>query len=210
MKVLITGGPTREPIDAVRFISNRSSGRMSVAIAQAAADAGHETTLLLGPVEPLTLQELPQNRVAVHRFETAAQLQKLLETHWPNHDTLIMAAAVADYRPTTPQQGKLPRQANQNLTLHLEPTPDIVASMATNKRPGQRIIAFALEENKRLEERATEKRRRKGVDAIIANPLETMDADTISPVWLTATGQREAPGTLAKTDFARWLIAKFT
>jgi phosphopantothenoylcysteine decarboxylase/phosphopantothenate--cysteine ligase len=207
MRILITAGPTREPIDLVRFIGNRSSGKMGLALAEAAVEAGHETTLLLGPVgaEP---PPPPPEGCKTYRFESTAELKQLMEAHWRDHDVLIMAAAVADYRPIEVHEGKLPRHPDGSLTLTLHPTPDLVALMASSKRPGQRVIAFALEEKAHLEARAVEKMKRKGVDAIVANPLGTMESDGITPVWLTADGGREAPGRMSKGEFARWLIKK--
>lgn len=206
MKLLITAGPTREPIDAVRYISNRSSGRMGVALAAAAAtcDAITQVTLLAGP--GVAVSELAAQRVDVLRFETTAELHALLHEHWPAHDALIMAAAVADYRPIAVHDGKLPRQADGNMHLSLEPTPDLVADMVAMKRADQRVIAFALEEPQQLEARAKAKLKRKGVDAIIANPLRTMDADAIEAIWLSATGDIDAPGEMPKPRFATWLI----
>ena len=94
------------------------------------------------------------------------------------------------------------------MLIHLHPTPDLVALMAGLRKPGQKIVAFALEEKHHLEERAAAKMKRKGVDAIAANPLGTMEADAVTPLWLTAAGQREAPGRMPKTDFARWLVQR--
>lgn len=202
MRVLITAGPTREPIDAVRFISNRSSGQVGVALAEAAAAAGHDVTLLLGPTGTTPRLE----NVRLVRFESCADLQARLDEHFPACDVLLMAAAVADYRPVRPATGKLERQAGGPLTLDLEPTPDVVATITTRRRPDQRIIAFALEEPGRLEARATAKMQRKGVDAILANPLGTMEAATIEPTLFWADGQRVQPGTMPKSAFGRWLI----
>lgn len=214
MRVLITAGPTREPIDDVRFISNRSSGQMGLALARAAADAGHDVTLLLGPVlVPAALSG--EGAMRVERFSTTAELQALLDTHFPACDLLVMAAAVADYRLATPRTGKAPR--SEGMRLELEPTPDLVAGVAAFKRPDQRVIAFALEEAAVLEERAAEKMRRKGVDAIVANPLATMDAGRVAAVLLTPDGDRHEPPATAgsgtdgpgqsKAAFARWLVA---
>jgi phosphopantothenoylcysteine decarboxylase/phosphopantothenate--cysteine ligase len=211
MKILVTAGPTREPIDAVRYIANRSSGKMGVAIARAAVAAGHDTTLLLGPVAQAPLDVLSAAGVHIERFESCAQLQRLIEAHWPSHDMLIMAAAVADYRPVRSASTgtkKLPRQSGQCLTLTLEATPDLVAAAAAAKRPDQRVIAFALEQADQLETRAIDKLRRKGADAIVANPLDSMGADTVTAVWLAASGDREALGPMGKDQFAVWLIAK--
>ena len=202
-RVLVTAGPTREPIDAVRFVSNRSSGAMGMAIADAAAEAGCDVTLLLGPVlAPTTLGE----RVTVERFSSTADLQALLAEHFPACELLIMAAAVADYRMRQVSAGKAARSGS--LKLELEATPDLVAEVAQRKRDDQRIVAFALEEAEAMEGRAVEKMRRKGVDAIVANPLATMEDGRVDAVYLTAAGERERPGLMSKPDFARWLVRR--
>ncbi len=201
--MLITAGPTHEPIDAVRYIANRSSGCLGICLAEAARDAGWEVTLLLGPVS----LPIPPS-VRVERFETSAELAALLDKCFPLCDVLIMAAAVADYRPRAAAARKLPRQ-ERALLLELEPTPDLVAACAARKRPGQRIVGFALEEPAVLDTRAREKLVRKGLDAIIANPLETMGDRHIQATLYTADDQViSPPGTdpLDKGDFARWLI----
>ena len=205
--MLITAGPTHEPIDAVRYVANRSSGRMGVALAEAARDGGWTVTLLLGPV---ALE--PPAGVRTVRFESTADLAELLEQHFATCDVLIMAAAVADYRPYGSREGKLPR-AGERFVLELEPTPDLVASCAARKRADQRIIGFALEEPAALEQRAQEKLRSKGLDAIVANPLSTMGAKEVSATLFTANGETiAAPGSqverqaAAKPEFARWLI----
>lgn len=216
MHLLITAGPTREPIDEVRFISNRSSGRLGLALAQEAATAGHDVTLLLGP-GPRAEDEPAHPRCRTIRFETTADLQSLLHEQFRGCDVLVMAAAVADYRPRR-ALGKIARRKGQPLTLSLEPTPDLVAEIAATKRDdlaaiqkgGQKIIAFALEEATQLEQRAASKMQRKGVDAIVANPLGTMESPTIAPVLLTADGRRLTPpgANLSKADFAAWLLAR--
>jgi phosphopantothenoylcysteine decarboxylase / phosphopantothenate---cysteine ligase len=210
MRILITAGPTREPIDAVRFISNRSSGKMGIAIAEAAADAGHDVTLLLGPV---LVHASLHDTMRVYRFGSSAELKQLLEAHFPDCDLLVMAAAVADYRMQCVAEGKIKRESDtggtggeHELTLRLQPTPDLVAAVASTRRPGQKIVAFSLEEPNELEERAVAKMKRKGVDAVVANPLGTMDGDHITPLWLTAAGGRTEPGSMTKPDFARWLV----
>ncbi len=217
MRILITAGPTREPIDAVRFISNRSSGKMGFWLSQAGIAAGHDVTLLMGPAPGLDAQlgELAAvqasssgGRLRIYRFESSAHLKQLLDAHLRDHDTLIMAAAVSDYRPVEVAEGKLPSDKSAGLTLQLQPTPDLLALAAAQKRAHQRVIAFALEEQAQLEERALAKMRRKGVDAIVANPLGTMEADAVTPVWLTASGLRQAPGRMGKEAFARWLIER--
>lgn len=203
--ILITAGPTHEAIDEVRYLANRSSGRMGLALADAAARAGCEVTLLLGPASVEVTTEFPQ--ITVKLFESTADLERLLHTHFPKCDVLIMAAAVADYRPASRLAGKLPRQDGR-LVLELEPTPDLVADCSGRRRPGQRIIAFALEEPSRLADRAIEKLRKKGVDAIVANPLATMGSGNITAMVYTASGERFVPDppTSDKAAFAEWLV----
>ncbi len=203
MKILITAGPTREPIDAVRFISNRSSGQMGLALAQAAVDAGHQVMLLHGP--GLDVAAL-QKRCRCYGFGSSAELKQLMDAHWGDYDCLIMAAAVADYRPVEVIDGKLPRNSEGELVITLQPTPDLVALAAATRRPGQKIIAFALEEADALEQRALAKMKRKRVDAIVANPLATMESQGITGMLLMADGRKLAPGRMPKIDFARWLV----
>ncbi len=207
MKLLITAGPTREPIDAVRFISNRSSGRTGIAIARAAAESGYDVRMLLGPIPVI---ESINDICRIERFNTAGELEQLLVEHFTWCDVLIMAAAVADYRCVQITGGKMTRRAEDDamLTLRLEPTPDLVAAVAAGKRPEQRVVAFALEQADRLEIRARAKLRHKNVDAIIANPLETMDSEFIQPLWLTAAGERTVAERMAKDQFAYWLLAR--
>src|SRR6185437_7457342 len=127
MRVLITAGPTREPIDAVRYIGNRSSGRMGAALAAAALGAGHSVTLVLGPVSIAMPSQT--RRIEV---ETAAQMHQAVISEFANHDLLIMAAAVADYRPKVVRTDKTPRQGS--ITIECEATEDIVADAARIKR----------------------------------------------------------------------------
>lgn len=204
IRVLITAGPTYEPIDAVRFIGNRSSGRMGIALAMAAVTRGWSTTLLLGPVS----ETLPvDSQIALHRFRTAAELGDLLTTTWPDHDLLIMAAAVADFRPARPASGGKLRRTEAGLTLDLEPTPDLLAALAEQTRDDQMTVGFALEPASGLIERAREKLGRKHLDAIVANPLETMDAETVSATLIKAGGEPvTAPHGASKADFATWLL----
>lgn len=200
--MLITAGPTREPIDAVRYLSNRSSGRLGLALAGAARRAGWSVTLLLGPVEVE-----PPEGVALHRFETAGQLEALLAEHFPRCDVLVMAAAVADYRPVSAEAGKLDRRGGKR-TLELEPVPDLLARCAEEKRAGQRVIGFALERPEELAERAQRKLREKGVDAIVANPLATMDGDRIEAALMGRDGSVDRPGAMSKAEFAAWLVER--
>jgi phosphopantothenoylcysteine decarboxylase/phosphopantothenate--cysteine ligase len=205
-RVLVTAGPTHEPIDTVRYIGNRSSGQMGVALAQAAARAGCATTLLLGPTS-LTPSD---TSIRVRRFRTAADLQALLKTEFPQCDALIMAAAVGDYRPRVSGRqlsAKLPR-TGAGLILRLEATPDLVAGVAARRRPGQFVVGFALEPRATLAARARKKLGRKGLDLIVANPLETMDAPDIRAVVIGPAGVvMRTTGRVSKAVFARRLIA---
>jgi phosphopantothenoylcysteine decarboxylase/phosphopantothenate--cysteine ligase len=150
---------------------------------------------------------MPPEGVTTLRFETCADLEARLAEQFPNCDVLIMAAAVADYRPRNMADQKLPREST-SLTLTLEPTPDLVAWCASVKRPEQRIIGFALEEPAALNDRARAKLRRKHLDAIVANPLQTMGATEIAAVVYTANGPIHPHHAQAqsKEAFARWLI----
>lgn len=207
MRIIITAGPTREPIDAVRFISNRSSGRMGISIARAAVFAGHEVTLLMGP-GPRN-EEMPRG-CTVYRFETSQELGAQLHLRFPNTDLLIMAAAVADYRPAEVTTGKLASDKQAKMMLELVPTPDLVAGCAGKKQSHQRVVAFALEEPASLETRAVAKMQRKGVDAIVANPLQTMDAPDVQATIFFADGRKTAAPEMSKDDFAPWLIGQLT
>jgi len=203
-RMLITAGPTHEAIDSVRFIGNRSSGRMGIALAEAASRAGWKVTLLLGPTELR-----PSQNITVRSFISAADLEQLLATEFPGCDVLIMAAAVSDFRPARPATAKLPRNAD-GLKLELVPTPDLVAQCAKGKRSNQLIIAFALEEPEVLEQRSLEKLRRKGVDAIVANPIHTIGAESIDPIVFDSSGAMIALNTvppMSKESFSNALIA---
>lgn len=202
-QMLITAGPTHEAIDAVRYIANRSSGRMGIAIAEAARDAGWDVTLLLGPVSA----QAPTG-VRVERFTSTDDLSRLLDKHFPNCGVLVMAAAVADYRPATTASYKLSRNS-EAFQLELSPTPDLVQACERKRQPHQRIVGFALEEPASLDSRAMQKLRTKQLDAIVANPLGTMDSECIAAKIFTPDGRTHWPvqvGTINKQSFAKWLV----
>ncbi len=204
-RLLITAGPTHEPIDAVRYLGNRSSGRVGVALAEEAARRGWTVTLLLGP-NALTP---PDSRVRVLRFRTAEDLRGLLRTHVPDADALVMAAAVADYRPKVDPAflgGKFRRQ-DQKLVLELEPTPDLLAEVAQTRRAEQLLVGFALEPRHEMIESARAKLVKKKVDLVVANPLETMDSASIEATVIGRDGsEASTPGAIDKIDFAAWLL----
>lgn len=207
--LLLTAGPTHEPIDAVRFIGNRSSGRMGAAIAEAAHRVGWNVRLLMGPA---TVEVQPKPGLAVERFRTCEDLRGLLARHAHAADVVIMAAAVADFRPRpNPAMagGKFRRSSNM-VTLELEPTPDLLSEVTATRRNGQLIAGFALEPRAELISSAQAKMAKKRIDAVVANPLETMDSPEAEATILFADGtQVHSPGLMPKTEFARWLIATF-
>jgi len=201
LRVLVAVGPTHEPIDDVRFIGNRSSGQMGLAIAGAFRDRGCAVTVARGPGIPAS------PGTADLRFRTAADLLETLRSAWPDHDLLVMAAAVADYRPAGPLAGKM-RREDGPVVLRLEPTQDILAGLAAGRTQRQFVVGFALERPDELEASALAKLARKRADAIVANPIETMDASDVDAQVFLADGTRRAPGRMPKPDFARWLAAE--
>jgi len=163
LRVLVTAGGTREPIDSVRFIGNRSSGRMGIALAAAAARRGADVTMIAANV---TLPEPPGvNRIDV---ENGDELAKAARAEFPSAHVLLMAAAPADFRASDPATGKLTRDAG--LDLHLEPTEDILASLTATRTDQQTIVAFAAEAGENID-RAREKLQRKNADLMVLNDI---------------------------------------
>lgn len=161
-RVVVTAGPTREPIDPVRVVTNRSSGRMGYRVAEAAWERGAEVTLISGPVELP-----PPPGVAVQRIETTAELESAVRRALETADVLVMAAAPADYRPVEPSAEKRPRQDGA-LALPLEPTADILSATAAARRAGSVMVGFALETGDALS-KGKAKLERKALDLIVIN-----------------------------------------
>jgi len=207
-RLLITAGPTYEPIDAVRFIGNRSSGKLGSGLADHAASLGWRVRLLLGPNAAT-----PEHAgVEVIRFGSCAELDAALRGNLAWCDCLVMAAAVADYRPRaheTDEDGKR-RRTGETITLELEPTPDLLRGCAQRRRDDQLLVGFALEPRDELLASARRKLERKGIDLIVANPLETMDADSIEARLIGSfCGRRvdeDTRGPISKRAFASWLL----
>ena len=203
-RVLITAGPTHEPIDPVRFLGNRSSGRMGLALAAAARDAGADVTLIHGPIALA-----PPAGVTCVAVDTAAAMHAAVLDHLPGTDIVIAAAAVADYRPTEPQREKL-KKAPDTLTLALERTADILADVsarAETLRPRPFLVGFAAE-TRDLRDYARGKLDTKGLDLIAANDVSTGQAigtpdNALLCLW--PGGERELPRQ-PKTQLARALI----
>jgi phosphopantothenoylcysteine decarboxylase/phosphopantothenate--cysteine ligase len=202
MKVLITAGPTYEPIDPVRFIGNRSSGQMGAALASAALDAKHQVTLIVGPVTANYPRQSELRRLDAF---SSRDMHDAVLTEFPNHDLLIMAAAVADFRPKASATKKIDRGGT--LTIELEATEDIAAAAGAIKKKHQRTIGFSLVERGNLA-RSREKLVRKNLDLIVYNPLDTMSSATIESVLLYPDGREEALPMQAKSDFAATLLAR--
>jgi phosphopantothenoylcysteine decarboxylase / phosphopantothenate---cysteine ligase len=193
LRVLVTAGGTREPIDTVRFIGNRSSGRMGIALAAAAAKRGAEVTLVAANV---ALPAPP----GVRRVDvgTAAELADAAGAEFPQAHVLLMAAAPADFRAADPAAGKLKRQ--DGLDLHLEPTEDILAGLSARRAEGQTIVGFAAEAAASKEEaveRARRKLERKGADLIVFNDVSDpeigFESERNAVTLIGGQGENEVP-----------------
>jgi phosphopantothenoylcysteine decarboxylase/phosphopantothenate--cysteine ligase len=182
MRLLVTAGPTREYLDPVRFLTNGSTGRMGCAIASAGLRAGHEVTLLAGPVA----SEWPGG-ADIARFESVAELVERLGERFPSCDALVMAAAVGDFRPERCLPAKIPRTGGP-VTVRLFPTEDVVAAVAGRKRPGQVVAVFAMETGSR--EQAEAKARRelagKNADLTVVNGPAAVGAEASEACILSA------------------------
>ena len=163
-RVLVTAGPTHEPIDPVRYIGNRSSGKMGVAIAREARARGAEVTLVLGPS---TIA--PPPAVEVIGVETAEEMRSAVIDRFTAADAVVMAAAVADFRPKAPNDRKMKKDTGVP-DLMLEPTPDILAELGERRRSGQFLVGFAAETDD-VEEAGRSKLRSKHLDALVANTV---------------------------------------
>jgi phosphopantothenoylcysteine decarboxylase / phosphopantothenate---cysteine ligase len=170
LRVLVTAGGTREPIDSVRFVGNSSSGRMGFALARAAGARGAEVTLVAANVG---LE--PPPGVVVRKVVTASELMEVCEEEFPGCDVLLMAAAVADFAPSAPRDGKIKKSGHGRLELELEATPDVLAGLAEQRRDGQTLIGFAAEDGDRAIEYGREKLIRKGLDAVVVNDISRGD-----------------------------------
>lgn len=166
LRVLVTAGGTREPIDPVRFVGNRSSGKMGFALAARAAARGADVTVLAANVG---LETPP----GVRRLdvETAAELEQLAGQEFPSCHVLLMAAAVADFRPASTEQSKIVREAGSARELRLEPTTDVLAGLAKLRSEGQTLVGFAAEHGGDPVARAQAKLERKCLDAIVVNDV---------------------------------------
>jgi phosphopantothenoylcysteine decarboxylase/phosphopantothenate--cysteine ligase len=206
-RILVTAGPTQEPIDPVRYIGNRSSGKMGFALAAAAQQRGGEVTLISGPVSLATPR-------AVRRIDvrTAVEMEQAVLAEFPAVDLLIMAAAVADFAPAAPSERKIKRDQipDDSLTLKLRPNPDILKAVAHVKRR-QVVVGFALETDDPVAN-ARKKLTEKGCDAIVLNDATEEGAgfgtETNIVTFMTAAGSVERLERLPKIDVAHLLLAR--
>lgn len=191
LRVLVTAGPTREPIDPVRYISNRSSGKMGYAIAEAAVSRGAEVTLVSGPVSIAA----PKGCRLI-QVETTEDLYLAMQRESGSQDIIIQSAAPADYRPDVQAQQKIKKEKGSSLQLTLEETKDIAASVGQNKQEGQILIGFAAE-TENLLENASAKLSRKNLDMIVANDVTQkgagFDVDTNIVTLITRDGRESYP-----------------
>jgi phosphopantothenoylcysteine decarboxylase/phosphopantothenate--cysteine ligase len=204
LRVLVSAGGTREPIDAVRFVGNRSSGRMGFALAREAAALGAAVTVVAANVA------LPRDpRVTYVDVETAAELQQGCSAAFGATDVLLMAAAVADFRPAASVAGKLKKADAERMRLELERTPDILSGLAAVRREDQTLVGFAAEHGAGALAYGREKLVRKGLDAVVVNDVSRMDigfdaADNEVTI-LTAADETHVART-SKADVARAVL----
>ena len=212
-RVLVTAGPTREPIDEVRFLSNRSSGRMGYALAAAARAAGHRVTLVSGPT---CLR--PPAGVRFVRATTTEEMRRAVRGAFAASDAVLMCAAVADWRPERRIRGKLRRERTPRPVLRLVPNPDILAELG--RRKGRRtLVGFALEPGTAFgargpmagrlgpaEKSARRKLRRKNLDWIVLNGPEALEGDRASVAAIARDGRVVVFRSVRKAALARALV----
>jgi phosphopantothenoylcysteine decarboxylase/phosphopantothenate--cysteine ligase len=199
-RVVVTAGGTREPIDPVRFISNYSSGKMGYALAAAAAERGARAVLVTAATHPA------HHGIEVRPVETAEEMLAELRAQLHGADLLVMAAAVADFRPAKVESKKIRREETTRMSLDLEAIPDLVATLGEEKgSAGVYRLGFAAEGSD-LDAKALEKMKRKGLQAIVANDISRKDAgfgsDYNAGVILFADGSRQEIERMTKREMA--------
>ncbi len=203
MNILVTAGPTREPLDPVRFISNRSSGRMGYAVAEAARAAGHQVTLVSGPVTLAAHRD-----IQVVRVTTAAEMGAAVVKSFASCEALVMVAAVADWRPVAASAHKL-KKTGRPLVLRLEPTVDILGQLRSRK--GDRIVVGFAAETERLVEEAARKLREKQLDLIVANDVRGthtgFDVDDNEVTFIDSGGHVEHLPVMTKAAIAQRIVS---
>ena len=204
MTFLITAGPTREPIDPIRYISNRSSGKMGYAIAEAALDAGHDVILISGPVN----LSPPRNTKFIS-VSTSDEMFDAVHRHADASDICVLCAAVADYKPAKVSPVKIKKRAAQ-VSLELVPTRDILHSLGRRQNRKFLLVGFAAETD-HLEANATKKLREKNCDIIVANDTRIgMESDENELLILLCDGETKKISRAPKTFLARELVKFFS
>lgn len=202
--LLVTAGPTREPLDAVRHLANRSSGKMGYALAEAGWRRGARVLLVTGP----THLDAPTG-VALDRVETAGEMAETVMKKLDEASVIVMAAAVADYQAESIEPGKIKKSSNGNLTLRLKPTRDILSEIAARRRPGQFVAGFAAE-TENVIENAAAKLTAKRLDLMVANDVTRdgagFDADTNIVTLLFPDGRRKHLEKASKLAIARQVL----
>lgn len=203
-KALVSAGPTQEPLDPVRFISNHSSGKMGIALAEALAEAGAEVQLVLGPTHLST----QHGGVVTTRVVTAADMFNSCLELFPQTDIIVMAAAVADYRPKTVADKKI-KKKDSEMSIELEKTTDIARTLGSQKKNGQLLIGFSLETNNEREF-ALKKLQDKNLDMVVLNSLNDAGAgfnyDTNKVLLLSRDGKEQALPLQSKQEVARNIV----
>lgn len=207
--VMITAGPTREPIDPVRYITNYSSGKMGYAIALECLRRGAAVTLVSGPVNQ-SLPDIYENRLTLINVASAGQMANAAVEAWKKSDVAILSAAVADFTPMTVSPVKMKKQQGQDtMTLTLTQTTDIAAALGRNKQPHQRLIGFALETDHE-KENAQKKLLSKNLDWIVLNSLQDQGAgfgyDTNKVTLISAEGQTLTLPLMTKQEVAERIV----
>ena len=203
MTFLITAGPTREAIDPVRYISNRSSGKMGYAIAEAALDAGHDVILISGPVN----LSPPRNTKFIS-VSTSDEMFDAVHQHADSSDICVLCAAVADYKPAEVSPVKIKKSA-AHVSLELIPTRDILQSLGRRQNRKFLLVGFAAETD-HLEANATKKLREKNCDIIVANDARIgMESDENELLILFCDGETKKISRATKTFLARELVKIF-
>jgi phosphopantothenoylcysteine decarboxylase/phosphopantothenate--cysteine ligase len=202
VRVLVTAGGTREPIDSVRFLGNSSSGKMGLALAEAALARGADVSLVAANVALAS-----SSAIARHDVVTAAELQRACEQRFAESDVLLMAAAVADFRPSASHADKIKKSGRAGLTLELEPTADVLAGLSGQRHAGQTLVGFAAEHGENAVELARRKLVEKAVDAIVVNDISRadigFDSDSNEVTILTANGSTAGAVEVARAGKAQ-------
>jgi phosphopantothenoylcysteine decarboxylase/phosphopantothenate--cysteine ligase len=198
--IIITAGRTEEPWDPVRYISNHSSGKMGIALAEEASRRGAKVTLISGPVD-ITVPNVHKSI----KVKTAEEMSRVLLKELPYNRALIMAAAVADYAPKNVSSDKIKKSGSADITLTLKRNPDILKKVSLAKKPGTVMVGFALETGD-LVANAKKKLKDKGLDMIVANPAETLSSEDIKAVSIDRNGKAIKHPAMPKTKLASLIL----